>query len=59
MNDATAHQRARAGREERAAQAAPADTLTPADRYQELFVAVQTARVFDDSRTFVDCAHSR
>ena len=27
-----------------------ADTLTPADRYQELFVAVQTQRVFPDSR---------
>ncbi len=33
-----------------------ADTLTPADRYQELFVAVQTQRVFPDSKTFVDCA---
>jgi alpha,alpha-trehalase len=33
-----------------------ADTLTPADRYQELFVAVQTHRVFPDSKTFVDCA---
>ncbi|WP_407293037.1 alpha,alpha-trehalase TreF [Stutzerimonas zhaodongensis] len=33
-----------------------ADTLTPADRYQELFVAVQTQRVFADSKTFVDCA---
>ncbi|MFG3452530.1 alpha,alpha-trehalase TreF [Stutzerimonas stutzeri] len=33
-----------------------ADTLTPADRYQELFVAVQTQRVFEDSKTFVDCA---
>jgi alpha,alpha-trehalase len=32
------------------------DTLTPADRYQELFVAVQMARVFPDSKTFVDCA---
>ncbi|GAA0249190.1 alpha,alpha-trehalase TreF [Rhodanobacter caeni] len=41
---------------ERAARAAPADTLTPADRYQELFVAVQLARVFEDSKTFVDCA---
>jgi alpha,alpha-trehalase len=38
-----------------AADVAPADTLSPADRYQELFVAVQTARVFDDSKTFVDC----
>ena len=33
-----------------------ADTLTPADRYEELFVEVQTARVFPDSKTFVDCA---
>ena len=41
---------------ERAARAAPADTLTPADRYQELFVAVQSGRVFEDSKTFVDCA---
>jgi alpha,alpha-trehalase len=35
---------------------APADTLTPADRYQELFEAVQLSRVFPDSKTFVDCA---
>ena len=41
---------------EKAAAVAPADTLTPADRYQELFVAVQMARVFEDSKTFVDCA---
>ncbi|MGY0558579.1 alpha,alpha-trehalase TreF [Lysobacter sp. A421] len=40
----------------RVAQIAPADTLTPADRYQELFVAVQGGRVFADSKTFVDCA---
>ncbi len=32
-----------------------ADVLTPADRYQELFVAVQAGRVFPDSKTFVDC----
>jgi alpha,alpha-trehalase len=32
------------------------DTLTPADRYQELFVAVQSRRIFADSKTFVDCA---
>ncbi|MDM0055202.1 alpha,alpha-trehalase TreF [Variovorax fucosicus] len=39
------------------ASACPApDTLTPADRYQELFTAVQGARVFADSKTFVDCA---
>ncbi|MDT0497582.1 alpha,alpha-trehalase TreF [Algiphilus sp. W345] len=29
--------------------------MTPADRYQELFVAVQTTQVFADSKTFVDC----
>ncbi len=41
----------------RQAAAAPApDTLTPADRYQELFTAVQGSRVFGDSKTFVDCA---
>ena len=34
---------------------APADVLTPADRYGDLFVAVQTNRVFPDSKTFVDC----
>ncbi len=33
-----------------------ADTLTPADRYQELFVDVQLGKVFPDSKTFVDCA---
>lgn len=43
----------------RVARVAPADTLTPADRYQELFVAVQTQRVFADSKTFVDCAPRR
>lgn len=37
------------------AQIAKADTLTPADRYQELFTAVQMGRVFADSKTFVDC----
>ncbi|WP_110656212.1 alpha,alpha-trehalase TreF [Salinicola halimionae] len=34
---------------------APADTLTPAERYAELFVDVQCCRVFADSKTFVDC----
>lgn len=34
----------------------PCDRLTPADRYQELFVAVQRDGVFDDSKSFVDCA---
>ena len=32
---------------------------TPAQRYGDLFVAVQTARVFADSKTFVDCAPRR
>lgn len=40
----------------RPAGVAPADWLTPADRYQELFVDVQMGRVFPDSKTFVDCA---
>ena len=40
-----------------AAERAPApDTCTPADRYRELFVAVQSGRLFADSKTFVDCA---
>lgn len=34
----------------------PSDALSPADRYAELFEAVQMARVFPDSKTFVDCA---
>lgn len=38
------------------AEIAQADTLTPADRYQELFVAVQAGRIFSDSKIFVDCA---
>ncbi|WP_434457769.1 alpha,alpha-trehalase TreF [Stutzerimonas urumqiensis] len=37
----------------------PADTLTPAERYQELFVAVQMGGVFEDSKTFVDCEPKR
>lgn len=32
------------------------DDCSPADRYQELFIAVQSTNVFDDSKTFVDCA---
>lgn len=35
--------------------APPADHCTPADRYQELFVAVQKQQIFEDSKTFVDC----
>lgn len=39
----------------RVAGVAPADPLSPAERYGELFEAVQLGRVFDDSKTFVDC----
>ncbi|MDP9899619.1 trehalase family glycosidase [Variovorax ginsengisoli] len=35
------------------------DVLTPADRYAELFVAVQRGRIFPDSKTFVDCSPRR
>ena len=42
--------------EAKTAEVANADSLTPADRYQELFVAVQMGGVFADSKTFVDCA---
>lgn len=42
-------------RQAAASQCPPADDRTPADRYQELFVAVQRERVFADSKTFVDC----
>ncbi|TDX29432.1 alpha,alpha-trehalase [Modicisalibacter xianhensis] len=37
------------------ARVAPADPMTPAERYAELFVDVQCSRVFEDSKTFVDC----
>ena len=36
-----------------------ADVLSPADRYQELFIAVQSGRVFADSKSFVDCVPNR
>jgi hypothetical protein len=38
---------------------ASADVMTPADRYQELFVAVQSSGVFKDSKDFVDCTPLR
>nr|WP_287497719.1 alpha,alpha-trehalase TreF [Pandoraea sp. CB10b_02] len=41
------------------AHSAPSDVLSPAERYQELFVAVQKQRVFPDSKTFVDCVPTR
>jgi alpha,alpha-trehalase len=45
------------GRPHAEARAVPkADHLTPADRYKELFAAVQSSGIFDDSKTFVDCA---
>ena len=59
MNDGPHPAHAQRDAEQRAAKTAtvaPADPLTPADRYQELFVAVQTGGVFADSKTFVDCA---
>lgn len=40
---------------ERVAHVPVSDTLSPADRYRELFVAVQRGRVFEDSKSFVDC----
>ncbi|HEY4071560.1 MAG TPA: alpha,alpha-trehalase TreF [Herbaspirillum sp.] len=40
---------------QKVAAVAPADTMTPADRYQELFIDVQTNRIFSDSKSFVDC----
>src|SRR5690606_41944701 len=41
--------------EARVASVAPADPRSPAERYAELFEAVQLGRVFEDSKTFVDC----
>jgi alpha,alpha-trehalase len=38
---------------------AAADIMTPADRYQELFVAVQSSGIFSDSKTFVDSVPRR
>lgn len=38
---------------------AVADSLSPADRYLELFADVQSSRVFPDSKTFVDCVPRR
>ena len=43
-------------RQAAAASAPPADVHTPADRYQELFIAVQSGGIFDDCKAFVDCA---
>jgi alpha,alpha-trehalase len=43
-------------RQARAAVCPPADIHSPADRYQELFIAVQRKGVFEDCKTFVDCA---
>jgi len=44
------------GQRSAAAAACPSpDTLTPADRYEELFIAVQSQHLFADSKDFVDC----
>ncbi|WCM89885.1 alpha,alpha-trehalase TreF [Acidovorax sp. NCPPB 3576] len=45
-----------ASRRAAAALAPAADAHTPADRYEELFIEVQRQRIFEDSKTFVDCA---
>lgn len=43
-------------RTEQAAACHAPDVLSPADRYAELFIAVQRGRIFPDSKTFVDCS---
>jgi alpha,alpha-trehalase len=45
-----------ATRAKQAAEAPAPDVLTPADRYQALFTAVQRSDLFPDSKTFVDSA---
>lgn len=47
------------GKTQAVASIPPSDVLTPADRYQELFVAVQSERIFNDSKDFVDCIPQR
>jgi alpha,alpha-trehalase len=59
MTRASEHVLARGGLAPGVEHVAPADTLTPSDRYQELFAAVQGARVFADSKSFVDCTPRR
>ena len=56
MHHGTAAARSAQQRQDCAACTPAPDELTPGDRYQELFVAVQQGRVFNDSKTFVDCA---
>ncbi|WP_237169952.1 alpha,alpha-trehalase TreF [Pandoraea faecigallinarum] len=56
MTDTAQRTLAQGGMTPDVAHSAPADVLTPGDRYQELFVAVQSQRIFPDSKTFVDCA---
>jgi alpha,alpha-trehalase len=50
LSDPHVHERRHA-----AAAAPEADLLSPADRYEELFIDVQSAGLFDDCKTFVDC----
>jgi alpha,alpha-trehalase len=52
MRQHAAHPQAR---QAAAAKAPASDPCTPADRYQDLFVAVQSQRIFGDSKIFVDC----
>ncbi|WP_442796417.1 alpha,alpha-trehalase TreF [Pandoraea sp. XJJ-1] len=55
MTDTVQRSLAAGGMTPDVAHSAPSDVLTPADRYQQLFVDVQTQRIFPDSKTFVDC----
>lgn len=59
MTDASQRMLARGGISHAVEHIAPADVLTPADRYGELFIAVQTQRIFPDSKSFVDCTPCR
>lgn len=54
MLSSTEASAASAGVTDAVAGIALADTLTPADRYHELFIEVQLQHVFDDGKTFVD-----
>ncbi|WP_218919549.1 alpha,alpha-trehalase TreF [Pandoraea vervacti] len=59
MTDTAQRTLAQGGMTPDVAHSAPSDVLTPADRYGDLFVAVQSQRIFPDSKTFVDCAPLR
>lgn len=55
MTHRSAKALAQGGKTEGVEHVVAADVRTPADRYQEMFVAVQASRIFPDSKTFVDC----